>query len=34
VRDIRHISTVVLGEEVKRYLLKDIEDFLDPGAQR
>ncbi len=34
VRDIRHISTVVPGEKVKRHLLKDIGDFLDAGAQR
>jgi mitochondrial chaperone BCS1 len=34
VRDIRPISTVILGEKVKGELLKDIREFLDPGAQR
>jgi chaperone BCS1 len=34
VRDIRPISTVILGEKVKGELLKDIREFLDPGARR
>jgi chaperone BCS1 len=34
VRDIRPISTVILGKKVKGELLKDIREFLDPGARR
>jgi chaperone BCS1 len=34
VRDIRPISTVILGEKVKGELLNDIREFLNPGARR
>jgi hypothetical protein len=30
--DIRHIPTVILNENGKRELLKDIRDFLDQTA--
>jgi len=32
--DVRHISTVVLGQGKKTGLLKDISDFLNPASQR
>jgi mitochondrial chaperone BCS1 len=34
VKDIKPISTVILAEKVKKELLKDIREFLDPGARR
>lgn len=34
VSDVRHISTLVLDECVKKELLKDIEDFLNQTARR
>src|SRR5450432_3187400 len=34
MRDIRHISIVVLSEKMKRHLLNDMRDFLDLEAQR
>jgi chaperone BCS1 len=33
VKDVRPISTVILDERIKRPLLQDVRDFLDPTAR-